>query len=385
MNEPKYNSSIVYVNFSPYENSGHILDYLKLHFTHVFLFCLNFHYLGRKQKSNILTIYKNSQKISQYSLFSIPVPVPFMFVLLPIRSLFIFFQLFFYVTFLSLRYGKIEYYFSVNAFTVWIGNVLKKIHLVQKTIFWVWDYYPPIHKNKIIMLMRSIYWQFDKLAIASDKVVFLNTRLKKLREDIGILPKNFLYQIIPIGTKINTTKKTYIKIINLVFIGVLKKSQGFDLFLDTMPIIIKKFPNIQVNVIGSGPDKDYFIRKSKKLTSIHYFGFLPDENKISSIMKQSHIGIAPYIPEESNVSIYGDPSKIKMYLEYGLPVITTDIFAFSEEISKYHAGIVMKLYKPEVLLKSLTSIIKRYDYYKNNAKILAKKYEYNQLYDHFFV
>lgn len=377
--------TIVYVNFSPYENTGKILDYILNRFTNVLVFSLNFHQLG-KQQSSRLTVYKSGKVAHVYKLHQIPVPRHLVFVVLPIRSLFIFLQILWHMQRLRPIYKKYDIYFSVNAFTIWIGNFLKKIGVVSKTIFWVWDYYPPINDNKIVMLMRWIYWQFDKLGVYSDKMVFLNDRLQNLRKDIGILPKTSHFSIVPIGTNPQIHKKRNLnRKIRLVFLGVLKKSQGLDLLFEQADPLFRQFSNLSVDIIGSGPDEQYFRHKAKRTKiPIRFHGYIPSEKEMNGILQQSDIGLATYIPQESNVSYYGDPSKIKAYLNFGLPVITTDVFEFEHEIRRHHAGVIIDYFKPDQLTEAVAKILSRYAYYGSGAEKLSKKYFYQKLYQKIF-
>lgn len=390
-NRPK---SIIYVNFSPYENTGKIFDYLLNNFEKVFLFSLDFHRLGPNLESNKLKIYENGKLIKKYNLCQIPVPQNLLYILLPLRSLLNFLQIIIFTIFLNTKYGTISFYFTVNAFTAWIGSILKSFRLVEKTIFWVWDYYPPIHENKIIMLMRAIYWQFDKIASKSNGLAFLNKRLENLRKDIGILPRGVEYPIIPIGTNPIYPKKNKKGVnkrnIVLGFIGVVKKSQGLDIVFDSAEEINKTFPNIKLEIIGAGPDETYFKNRSKNSPiKITFHGLLSEikksENvKINQILSKCDIGIAPFIPEESNISYYGDPSKIKMYLSHGLPVITTNVFAFSEEIGKTKSGIIIDYYNKGNFIRAIDQIVSNYRYYSLNARKLAQKYSYRKIYRDIF-
>jgi hypothetical protein len=61
-------NSVVYVNYSPYENSGKILDYLLENFEYVFLFSIAFHPLGKKQKTNKISIFKKGKIIKESSM-----------------------------------------------------------------------------------------------------------------------------------------------------------------------------------------------------------------------------------------------------------------------------------------------------------------------------
>lgn len=381
-------SSIIYVNFAPYENAGKILDFLLDTFEHVALFSFSFHKLGKKGKYNKLKIYRDGREIDAKNLLDFQVPEFMIFLFLPIRSVLIFAQILLYMIYLKHRFGKFYYYFTVNAFTSWVGNILKKIGLVQKTIFWVWDYYPPFHENKIIAFMRSLYWQFDKQATKSDALFFLNDRVAKLHKKIGIIDENKKNEIIPIGTtrlpqakskKLSTKSK-----IKLVFVGVIKKSQGFDLIFNNSETIAVSFPNLEINIIGAGPDLGYFKKRSATLNlNIKYHGYLLDKD-IENILKNSHIGIATYIPNSNDVSYYGDPSKIKQYLSFGLPVITTNVFQFSNEIKVNRAGVLINYNKKGELVKAIKEIVNSYHIYKHNAINLSKKYYYKNLYPKIF-
>lgn len=377
--------SIIYVNYSPYENSGKILDFLLENFQYVFLFSIGFYKLDNKKKYNTLLIYKDGRLQNEHSLFYLPFPQKLGFLLLPIRSLINFLQISIYSYWLRRRFGRIYIYFTVNAFTAWIGNVLKGLGLVEKTVFWVWDYYPPIHESKIITIMRWIYWQFDKISINSDRVTFVNQRLLDLRKDIGIIPKNVNYPIIPIGTdkfpNLNLKSK---KSVILGFIGVVKKSMGLDVVFDNSDQIIKNFPDARFKIIGSGPDMEYFKSRAKNSAiPTRFHGYLEGES-FNQVLGKCSIGIAPYLPDPSNVSHYGDAGKVKRYLSLGLPVIITDIFEFSKEIKKSKAGEIIKYDNPKDLITAIGKVMSNYMQYQKNALKLGEKLYYKKIYPEMF-
>lgn len=379
--------SIVYVNFSPYENVGNILDFILDQFKIVILFSLKFHKLGKKQEKSKIIIFVDKKAVKEISIFQLYHPKSLLFLFLPVRSIIQMIQIILNLSRLKKQYGVFEYYFSFNAYTAYIGNVARKMHLIKKTIYWASDYYPPIHPNKIIMFMRWLYWQFDKTTTKCDKLIFINEKLQILRKDIGILPQYENYPVIPLGTNPIqiVPQKKITKKINFCFFGVIKKSQGLDLFLDKKEEINKTCSSFKLHIIGSGPDESYVKKKVKQSqVKAQFYGLLTDEKEIAKIFNQCHIGLAPFIPEDGNVAYYGDPSKIKKYLSFGLPVITTNVFAFAAEIRKYKAGIIIDYYKEGELSKALNAIIKNYDFYKDNALKLANKYNYKQIYPMIF-
>lgn len=377
--------SIIYVNYSPYENSGKILDYLLENFDLCFLFSLGFYNLKEKKKYNKLSIFSKGKLSKEFSLFQLPVPQELIFILLPLRSFITFIQILIYAHWLKGKYGKIDIYFTVNAFTAWIGNVIKKFGLVDKTIFWVWDFYPPIHENKIIMFMRQIYWQFDKMSSNSDRMAFVNRRLIDLRKNIGSIPKDANYSIIPIGTgKFSNLNLSGKQSVILGFIGVVKRSMGLDVVFDNADEIIKNFPSARFEVIGSGPDMEYFKSRAKNSAiPTRFHGYLEGES-FNQVLEECSIGIAPYLPDPSNVSHYGDAGKVKRYLSLGLPVIITDIFEFAKEIEKNKAGEIIRYDNPKELINVIRKIMLNYKQYQKNALKLAEKLYYKKIYPKMF-
>ena len=379
--------SIIYVNYSPYENSGKILDYILENFENVFLFSIGFYNLRNKRNYNILSIYKDGKLQKTYSLFQLPISSKFVFLLIPIKSVITFLEIIFYSIWLKIKLKRIDIYFTVNAFTAWIGSILKAIGVIEKTIFWVWDYYPPIHENKIVMLMRYIYWQFDKISSHSDRVAFVNRRLLDLRKDIGIFQKDAQYPIVPIGTDklpyTHVDKKSNKKVL-FGFIGVLKKSQGVEIVFDNADELLKEFGDIGYEIVGSGPDEDYF-RERAKMSDIHvkFYGYLEGES-FNDVLRKCTIGIATYVPDVSNVSHYGDPGKIKRYLSLGIPVIATNILEFSNEIEKSGAGVIIDYYNPNAFVNAVKKIMGKHSEYSKNAYALSKKYYYKKIYPRMF-
>lgn len=376
--------SIIYVNYSPYENSGKILDFLLENFNYVFLFLFGFHNIKKKKKVNKLIIYKRGELAKEHPLVHISEPQSLVFFLLPIKSLLTFIQLLLYIYWLKKKYGKVDIYFTVNGFTAWVGNIAKWLDLVDKVVFWVWDYYPPKHKSKIITIMRRIYLYFDKVSLRSDKVVFVNNRILELRKKSNTLPdKDFT--VVPIGTdsfsKINKKQRTDV---TLGFIGVVKKSQGLDEVFNSAPSIMRAFPKARFEVVGSGPDEDYFrsrARTSPLPTTFH--GYLEGES-FNKILSRCTIGVATYLPDPSNVSYFGDPGKVKRYLALGLPVIITNILEFSKTVEENNAGVIITYGKSEELTNALKKIIAHYDLYQMNALNLAKKFYYKKIYPDIF-
>lgn len=376
-------TSVLYINFSPYENAGSILDFLRANFRLVCLFSLNFHKLGSSKEGSSISIYKNGKLMHSKRLYTIIIPHELVFLLLPIRSVIIFSQIIWYAYLFKRQYGSFAYVLSVNAFTTWIANILRTLKVVHSTIFWVWDYYPTVHSNKLIAFMRWIYLFFDMHATQkSDRVVFLNKRLIDIRVQMGMFTKHSRFRIVPIGTHpIDKLLPLTRRVCRFAFFGVVKHSQGLGVFLDAYPNIRKRLGPVELHVVGSGPQKEYFQDLCRKLhIPATFYGYVNKESIIKSIIMRCHIGLAPYVPGESNVSFYTDPSKIKQYLSLGLPVITTDTCSFAKELKASHAGEVFTFGNEDSFINGVERIYTNHPLYRRRALQLAQTYSYLSLY-----
>lgn len=378
--------SIVYINYSPYENSGHILDYLIENFEKVYLFTIAFHVLNRSNALNRFSIYEKGKLIKTEYLYCMKIPQSLVFFLMPVRSLINFFQIVSTIRSIKSKDKTIDIFFTVNAFIATIGRILKKLNLVKTTIFWVWDYYPIKNTSLSVKIMRLIYWQLDKFSTFSDRVIYLHQRLIDVRKNIGLTDKDKQQIVVPIGTgNILPIKAKNLENIKLGFIGVLKKSQGLDMLLDSSLILSKHFKNLSIEIIGSGPDENIFKNKVKKSSHIRYnfYGFVSEE-KIKDILYNCTIGIAPYMPSYNTSSKYTDPGKLKLYTEFNLPIITTDVVEISKELAGNGCGEIIKYGDSEALAKAIKKIINNYDTYTKNVISLHGKYYYKEIYKSIF-
>ena len=256
---------------------------------------------------------------------------------------------------------------------------------MKKTIYWVWDYYPLKAKSLQEKIMRYIYWYVDTdSSKKSTATFFLHSKLRELRNRISGNRQILKDLIIPIGTNaIDVGIKT--KLIPIIgYLGVIKKTQGINILFDSLPKLLKEYPKLKVEIIGSGPEEKALKKSAKPFADrIKFYGYLESLSKVQDIMTKWSIGIATYIPMPDNPAYFTDPSKIKTYLSAAVPVISTDVTPFCKEINKSKAGVIISYSKNE-FIKAVKTILDSEVTYSKNALNLAKKYDYKKIYRNFF-
>ena len=275
---------------------------------------------------------------------------------------------------------RFDYFIGISAFYTLIGILLKRLGLVKHVIFYCLDYYQKGKHSSLVWI--KLFERVDRFcANHSDVIWNLSEGLANSRKKKN--PGHFLKQ------KELVAPLTYPKSIkmfkslsevrrwSIAFTGTIDRYQGLELVVETMPDLLKKFPNIKVEIIGEGPH----IKKIKKLIneydvadSFIFHGFVKDEKTFYDILSSCAIGIAPYEPLEFSNALH-DPGKAKIYAMVGLPVIITKFVNTSKEIISNGAGIGIS-YNKNDFFKAVQTLLeddKVLNLYKNNASKYADK------------
>jgi glycosyltransferase involved in cell wall biosynthesis len=113
----------------------------------------------------------------------------------------------------------------------------------------------------------------------------------------------------------NINKKT------IIFSGVMYHHRGLDILLDALSKVIKEIPEVELLLLGEGPEmsKLQSIVKERKLEKNILFKGWVDRNEIPSYLSKSAIGIGPL--RSTNVTKDALPIKILEYMASSLPLI----------------------------------------------------------------
>lgn len=379
-------TSIIYVNYAPYENSGHILDYLKKKFADLIQVSFIFHPVKRRSSVNI---FHQGQLIKTISLPTLVVSSRWVHYLAPLLSFIQGLELVVITIYVSLKFKiKPQIFLAPNAFLIFIGIILRGLSLVDKVIFWVWDYYPVPEKGFYLKLYYRAYWVLDSWCTKkADFVWYLNRRLLEIRKKRGVVIDMSKSGITPLGIDVvDVSSLPQVSHNVLGFLGVLKKKQGLELLFDSLSALAAAIPEIKIEIIGAGPDEEYFKKlagNSPEGHRIKFYGFIDDEQKMKMIVASWAAAVALYVPTEENVAAYADPAKVKFYLGYATPVIITKVPLLAEEIHQKEAGIAIE-YKTEQLVSAVLKVFGKNEQYRENARSLAGEYDYRKIYDNAF-
>jgi len=248
---------------------------------------------------------------------------------------------------------KFHVYFGVDPLNSFVGLFLKRLGFAKLTVFYVIDYVPVRFKNTVL---NSIYHSIDRICVYnSDFTWNLSPAMVSARERRGISKDKTMQITVPTGTHIEKSRYLPIEQINrtdIAFLSHLREGQGIELILEALPEIVKAIPSVRLMVIGTGPLEKYFREEVKKRNvagNVVFFGYIENHDEIEKIVSRCGIGLAPYVPNPHSFTWYADPSKPKVYVGCGVPMVITKVPPVAFEIEKWGAGIVISYNKSELI------------------------------------
>jgi len=162
----------------------------------------------------------------------------------------------------------------------------------------------------------------------------------------------------------------------ITFIGRLVKDKGINELVESFIILLKKYPNLKLLLVGDYEDNLYKIDKETKQlinesNAIITAGFQKDTRKFLSITDL--FTLPSYREGLSNALIEAG--------SFGVPLLATDIIGNNEVIENNVSGLLVKMKDVSSLKNGIEKFItdkKFYSYIKNNVRgEIIKKYNQN--------
>lgn len=240
-------------------------------------------------------------------------------------------------------------------------------------VYWVGDYFPG--KSMGITIYEKIKkYYHDKLKYAC----YLSDGINNVMNGKVCNTQN--KKTVMWGVKPPRRTKKQSKTCHILFIGVIKPSQG----LEHVFSFLTKHPEYHLHIVGVCEGSLYksyrrIIKKKNIQKQVTFPNKFYDDTKIARIASTCDVGIALYDSDKSNPTFYTDPGKIKAYIEYGLPVVMTDVSGIAPFIKKYSCGEIVTR-DEKSLSNAFRAIHRNYSKYQHGLRKFAKHFEFSTYY-----
>lgn len=264
---------------------------------------------------------------------------------------------------------KFDYFIGLESINTLASLILKKANKVKKVIYYTSDYSPVRYSNKFF---NWVYLFLDRICCYNADFIWdVSRAMLKARLSAGVNDT----KIAPVISVPNALFPKFIKHLpieklkpnSLVFMGSLGYENGADLAIESLPLVVKKFPDTILNIIG-GRKTDLkrlgnLAKSLKLIKNVKFYGMIPKDGVMFSILRQFYLGLAPYLRLKNSVRFFGDSLKLRAYMAAGLPAITTEVPPLGKELESYGSAIIAKDNKDD-LAKAIIKILSDEDLYK---------------------
>ncbi len=268
---------------------------------------------------------------------------------------------------------KTDIFIGVDPLNTLAGVLLKKINKVEKIVFFTPDYSPKRFDN---IWLNSIYHSIDKYCVKnSDEVWSVSTKICQIRREMGLEDtKNIFVPNVP-PTKYSYLQSNKHYRHRLITYGIIDNQLDFKNSILAVKELSKKYPDIEYEIIGNGPEEkalNNFIKKNSASKYIKLLGHMTLEETLKHASRAG-VGLALYTGAWG-FNQFGDSTKCREYMFFGLPILTTDSHSTTGEIVSNKAGIVSSM-KVSEYVSAIEKIFDNYDHYSSNSRLLGQKYD----------
>jgi glycosyltransferase involved in cell wall biosynthesis len=162
------------------------------------------------------------------------------------------------------------------------------------------------------------------------------------------------------------------KIINA---GMVVHRSNFNFFFDSLPYVLKKFPETQIYVTKKGERLKETMNLAKKKNLNINFYWKKTHQEFIDFLSQCHVGVVTSTYELTRK--FGFVTKIYDYFSVGVPVVGNDIGGWTRVISKEKLGILSSK-DPKDLAEKIMIFIENpelgYEYGQRGIEFLKKKH-----------
>lgn len=285
---------------------------------------------------------------------------------------------------------KWDVYVGCDGLSSFSGIILRALGRVGKVVYWSTDFVPNNRFNST--LMNLVYREVNKFCLKNcDNAWNLSPRMSEGRAKmLGWTSKEFSKQVVvPMG--VWSERRGLVPLENvdryrLGFLGHLLEKQGVQLVLRATPQIVKKIPDFNFLVIGTGPHEkalkqlvaDLGIEKFATFT-----GLVESHLEVDKLLSSCAIAAAPYDITKDTWTYWADPGKFKDYFAASLPIILTPVSFNAKEIGRRRCGIVIN-YSEDDFVEAVCTLMmnaKLLREYRFNAYDYSKTFDWARIFD----
>ncbi len=283
--------------------------------------------------------------------------------------------------FLRRRY---DLYLSGVPHLAFLGLFLRALRFAEGTVYWTHDYHPNRFGNGIL---NYLYLKLDEIcATRSDYAWNVVPQITEHRRQRGV--KVSADRVLIVEDPVQAEHIEWLPLAEVppasIINSGLVEGYGFDLLLETLPLVIAKQPRTRITVTTYQEFPQSLRKRMRELgleSRFDLLGYVADEGEYGRVLQRHRVGLAIYEPKVGTHKRYSE-SRAKSYLARGVVVIITRVAPIAVDIEREGAGIVID-YDKEQLAGAILKLLSDDEFYercRENAINLAQRYRAERIF-----
>ena len=239
-----------------------------------------------------------------------------------------------------------DYFIGLESVNACVGVLLRKIGIVKRVVYYVSDFSPSRYSH---WWFNQLYLWLDRYSAKhADYIWDVSRAIHPARIKAG-LDKLTSAPVIHVNNGLNpwqikTNPLSAIKSHSIVYMGTLGADNGPDIAILALAKLRKTYKDATLHIIGGTQSSfawlEPIIKKAHVEHAVLFYGFVPDSNIMSNIIRRCSVAVAPYRATPGSPRYYGDAGKIRAYCASGLPIVSSPVPPLGQDVAKQGAAII---------------------------------------------
>jgi len=282
-----------------------------------------------------------------------------------------------------------DLYIGVEAINTVLGIWLRLWGRVRSVVYDVIDYSP---QRFVSPVLNTVFHGLDSWCAAHANYCWNQTALigqDRARRNPRVAARQLVKPSGMPAARIQQRSNDQVTRTDLIYVGTLQARDGVWVMLEALPIILRAVPAATLRIIGNGNEEaamKHWLADRGLIAHVKFLGMIGDPEAVESWVAKSGVALAPYRDDPGSVKRYNDPSKPKLYLACGVPVVITQVPPVAEEIQRDGAGVAVAG-DPEAFAQGVLRLLTDQPFYqacRHGATRLAARYTWERIFDDLF-
>jgi glycosyltransferase involved in cell wall biosynthesis len=140
----------------------------------------------------------------------------------------------------------------------------------------------------------------------------------------------------------------------IVVVANLRPEKGHDVLIDAAPDVLRRFPDVEFEIVGGGPELESLVARAAARGVLHAFTFLGHRNDVTARLAGADMFVLPSRSEAF-------PNAVLEAMAAALPIVASAVGGIVELVDDGRTGLLVQAGNPKALADRIGTLIANRD------------------------